>query len=230
MEANQQTHEEESRMQPVALGIALVAGAIAAALRIIPHPPSFSGVGALGIFGGARLRSWQAFLLPIGVMILSDLSLWCLTGFDEKYSLGHPSRAFVYGAFIIYVLIGRWLRKRDSIGSIAVAALVGGLQFFVVTNFCEWLFQPYMPYYDQIPEMFRYSRDLTGLATCFAYALPFYGETPYLSKPFMLFQDHQLALAWTCVGDFVFSTAYLLAYRAFARPMPTAAVAPEVSS
>ncbi|HZZ82263.1 MAG TPA: DUF6580 family putative transport protein [Gemmataceae bacterium] len=223
MEPTQPIHEEESRTRPIALGIAVVAGIIAAVLRIVPHPPSFSGVGAVGIFGGARLRGWQAFLLPIVVMVLSDLSLWVLTGFDPKYSLGHLSRAYVYAAFGVYVLIGRCLQKRDSIGSFAVAALVGGLQFFLVTNFCEWLFQPLQ--YHLIPEAFRYSRDLGGLATCFAYALPFYGETPYVSKPFMLFQDHQLSLAWTCIGDFVFSTAYLLAYRAFTQP--TAKTAPE---
>src|SRR2546426_1032106 len=140
--------DQESPRQSLALSVAVVAGILAAILRIVPHPPNFSGVGALGLFGGARLRAWQAYALPLGIMILSDLSLWVLTGFDYKYSLAHFSRVFVYASFMIYVLIGRWLRDIDSLASITLAATVGGVQFFLLTNFCEWLFQPLQPYYE----------------------------------------------------------------------------------
>lgn len=206
--------ESESKTRPIALAVAIAAGILAAVLRIVPHPPNFSGIGGLGIFGGARLRGWQAYALPLVIMVLSDLSLWVLTGFDYKYSLAHFSRFFVYASFMIYVLIGRWVRDNDSIGRIAVAATLGGVQFFVLTNFCEWLFQPLQPYYDQIPAAFQYSRDMSGLMTCFAFALPFYqGEVPYVDHPFMMFTDFRLSLLWTCLGDLVFSLAYLLIYR-----------------
>jgi hypothetical protein len=207
------TPEQESPPRSLALSVAIVAGIIAMVLRIVPHPPNFSSVGALGLFGGARLRAWQAYALPISIMVLSDLTLWVLTGFDFKYSLGHLSRLFVYASFLIYVFIGRSLRHRTSVASILFAAALGGLQFFILTNFCEWLFQPLQPYYEQIPEAFRYSRDLSGLGTCFAFALPFYqGEVPYVDHPFMLFTDFRLSLVWVCLGDFLFTTAYLLVY------------------
>jgi hypothetical protein len=203
--------EQEPTPRSLALGVAVVAGIITMLLRVVPHPPNFSSVGALGLFGGARLRGWQAYALPIGIMILSDLTLWLLTGFDYKYSLGHLSRVFVYASFMIYVLIGRWLRETNSIAAVAIAATLGALQFFVLTNFCEWLFQPWQPYYDEIPAAFRYSRDLSGLANCFAFALPFYQqEVPYVAHPFMLFTDFRLSLVWTFLGDLIFTTAYLL--------------------
>jgi hypothetical protein len=227
METNRRAHEEEGPLRLLALGIAVVAGIVAAALRVVPHPPNFSGVGGLGIFGGARLRAWHAFLLPLGIMIASDCALWVLTGFDSKYSLGHLSRVYVYASFMIYVALGRWLCDRTSLRSIALAATLGGLQFFVLTNFCSWLFQPWEAGYETIPDAFRYSRDLSGLATCFAYALPFYqGELPYVDHPFMLFTDFRLSLIWTCLGDVIFSTAYLLVYARLAQRRVSAEPAP----
>lgn len=224
MEADRPSREEESRLRPLALGVAVVAGIVAAAFRVVPHPPNFSGVGALGIFGGARLRAWHAFVLPLAIMIASDFSLWVLTGFDSKYSLAHLSRVYVYTSFMIYVAIGRCLCERSSLRSIALAATLGGLQFFVVTNFCSWLFQPWEAGYDQIPEAFRYSRDLSGLETCFMYALPFYeNEASHVNSPYMLFTDFRLSLIWTCLGDVIFSTGYLLVYKRLAQRRAEAA-------
>jgi len=230
MNANRPTPEDESRARPVALAIAFIAGVVATVLRIVPHPPGFSGVGSVGIFGGARLRGWQAFLLPVGIMVLSDLCLWVFTDFDAKYSLLHLSRLYVYPAFVMYVLIGRWLQNRNSIRSNAVAATLGALQFFIVTNFFVWLLQPYESYYDTIPEAFRYSRDLSGLATCYAYALPFYLDKPSVYHPFMLFEDHNFSLFWMWIGDFGFSTAYLVAYRVLTQRGVAAEPTPEVQS
>lgn len=227
MNADQSSHEPESPWRPLALGIAVVGGILATLLRVVPHPPNFSAVGALGIFGGARLRAWQAYLLPLGIMVLSDLSLWILTGFDHKYSLSHLSRVYVYAGFMVYVLIGRCLHRQNSLASVALAATLGGVQFFVLTNFCEWLFQPWQSYYADIPAAFRYSRDWDGLVTCFAYALPFYsGEVPYTAHPFMLFTDFRLSLVWTVLGDVLFTTIYMLVYARLARRVALVASLP----
>jgi hypothetical protein len=199
--------EQESAKRPVALGVAAIAGIMAVVLRIVPHPTNLTSVGAVGLFGGARVRAWHAYLFPLGVMIVSDLILWALTGFDFKYSLGHPSRVYVYASFMIYVLIGRWLRNKKSIGSITVAATLGGLQFFILTNFCEWLFQPMT----SVAEPYRYSRDLDGLVMCFAKALPFYqGETPFGEHPFAMLTDFKLTIVWNVLGDIIFTTVYIL--------------------
>ena len=223
--------EPESPRRSLALGVALIAGIVAVILRIVPHPTNFSSVGACSLFGGARVRSWHAYLLPLGVMIVSDLFLWVLSGFDFNYSLGHPSRIFVYASFMIYVRIGRWLSDRNSIGAVALAGTLGGLQFFVLTNFCEWLFQPM--YYNLIPEPFRYSRDLSGLATCFAAALPFYqGETWTGAHPFVILSDFRLTIVWTILGDILFTTGYIVIYGKLAQrasvpenvPVPTTSV------
>lgn len=219
----------ETSNRPIALGIAVAAGVIATILRIVPHPPNFSGVGAVGLYGGARMRAWQAYLLPLGIMIVSDLALWVLTGFNELYSIGHLSRAFVYVSFMFYVAIGRWLFDKTSLASIALAGTLGALQFFVVTNFCEWLFQPFMP----MADVYRYSRDLNGLGLCYLAALGFHQNEPIgNAHPFMLFSDFRLSLVWMIAGDVLLTGAYLLVHAKLVQPRAEQAEvpAPEVQA
>src|SRR5688572_25478438 len=96
MNAEKQNPDHNTAANRIAWGVARGAGILATILRIVPHPPNFSGVGALGLFGGARLRAWQAYLLPVAIMLLSDACLWLLTGLDPLYSPLHLSRVFVY--------------------------------------------------------------------------------------------------------------------------------------
>jgi len=46
----------------------------------------------------------------------------------------------VYFAFAVTVLIGFWLRNKNSVRLIATGVLVSSLSFFVITNFGVWAF------------------------------------------------------------------------------------------
>lgn len=208
MNADKPTSEKEPSNR-LALAVAAVAAVVAVILRIVPHPTSFSSVGAASLFGGARIRSWHAYLLPLGIMIVSDLALWAISGFNFNYSLGHPSRLYVYGSFMIYVAIGRWLSNSASVRSVALAAVLGGLQFFVLTNFCEWLFQPLVTLSEGST---RYSRDLSGLALCFVKALPFYPVESASGEYIFVFDKFNFIIIWTVLGDILFTTGYLLVH------------------
>jgi hypothetical protein len=213
--ANDKPNTEPSPVtRPIAEGVAIAAGIVAVILRIVPHPTNFSAVGGLGIFGGARLTGWRAYLLPLLIMVVSDLCLWVVTGFDFKY-LADLNRIPVYVSFMIYVAIGRMLaQRRTSAASILLAATIGGAQFFVISNFFDWLLQPFQPYYALIPEFFQYSRDSAGLTKCFAVALGFYQqETPAVDHPFSLVTNFPGALlVWPMLADFIFTTIYLYGY------------------
>jgi hypothetical protein len=121
---------------------------------------NFNPVGALGIFGGSRLKSWQAYVLPIAVMIATDLILATFKG--DEYGLLHPSRIWVYGCYLIYVLLGRFVvgdsKSPYRIGS---ATVLGAAQFFLITNFCEWIVRP------------EYTADIWGLLASYRNAIPF---------------------------------------------------------
>lgn len=167
-----------------AVGLSIAAGA----LRLLVNALgvfNLSSIGALGIFGGARLRSWQAFVLPPLIMIATDLCLWLVHGFHDDYALWHVSRPFVYGSFLLYVLIGRMIANTSSPWRIGAAALVGSAQFYLITNFQAWL---------ELTQL--YSRDLAGLIQCYVAGLQFDGGRTLVADlmlTFVMFGVHALA-------------------------------------
>jgi hypothetical protein len=162
---------------PWAVGVAVFAGLV----RLIPHPHNLTPVGALGLFAGARLRSGWAFAVPLAVMAGSDLLLWWISGYA-------PFNWFVYGSFLLTVLLGRLLLRNAGAGRIALVSVASSLQFFLLTNFGVWLVSSVEP--AQIPggaavvfashESFtypvavKYARNLEGLAACYAVSMPFW--------------------------------------------------------
>ncbi|HTT63699.1 MAG TPA: DUF6580 family putative transport protein [Bryobacteraceae bacterium] len=135
--------------RPLALALT-IAGALA---RLVPHPWNFAPVGGTSVFAGARLRGWQAYLLPIVLMAVTDP----LVG---GYSVVTP---FVYGSFLINVWIGRRLRNSESPMRIGAAAVISSVQFFLISNFGTWL--GYYPH------------TWAGLTRCFTLAIPYYAPT-----------------------------------------------------
>lgn len=126
---------------------------LAALARLIPHPPNFTPVGAMALFGGACLADRRlALLVPLAALFLSDLFLGL-----------HALIPVVYGSFVLNVLLGRWLRTRRTVASTATVALLGSIQFFAVTNFACWLL-----YYPPTAE---------GFAACYVAAIPFFQNT-----------------------------------------------------
>ncbi len=57
--------------------VILIAIVAAAALRLVPHPPNFTPIGAMALFSGAMLgrRGIIALAAPLGALLLSDLAL-----------------------------------------------------------------------------------------------------------------------------------------------------------
>ena len=78
--------------------------AVAAALRLVPHPPNFSPIDAMALFSGAYLgRRAIAFVAPLGALLLSDLVL----GF-------YHGQATVYFSVALIVMIGIAALSRRS--------------------------------------------------------------------------------------------------------------------
>jgi len=128
---------------------------VAAALRLAPHPPNFTPIGAMALFSGAYLgRKALAFVAPLGALLLSDLVL----GF-------YHGQATVYFAVALIVMIGMAALTRRSALRIGAAAVLSSILFFVVTNLGMWAFSGIYP------------RTMTGLESCFIAAIPFFQNT-----------------------------------------------------
>jgi hypothetical protein len=144
--------------------LAVVMTVVAALARLVPHPPNFSPIGGVALFGGARLRSWQAYVVPLLAMVLTDPIRSRIEGGYPAYSAMTP---IIYASFLISVYLGRtFLRNTNNPVRIGSVVLAGSLQFFLITNFFVWLGAPDM-----------YAQTLSGLATCYTAGLPFFGRT-----------------------------------------------------
>jgi hypothetical protein len=142
---------ENNTARPLGAGLTVL-GAVA---RLLPHLPNFSPVGSISLFAGARMRGWQAYVLPLVLMAITDP----LVG---GYSAATP---LVYASFLINVWIGSRLRGTESPLKIGAGVMAGSLQFFLLTNFA-WLTGSNM-----------YPHTLAGVVQCYAAAIPFYGRT-----------------------------------------------------
>ena len=139
----------------IRLSVLLAAIVGAAALRLVPHPPNFTPIGAMALFGGAYLgRRAIAFAAPLAALLLSDL----LLGF-------YPGMWVQYFAVALVVAIGMLALKRVSVLRVGGAAIASSLLFFALTNFGVWLLSG------------MYPQTLAGLAACYAAAIPFFQNT-----------------------------------------------------
>jgi hypothetical protein len=137
--------------------------AIATGLRLARIPNIFA-VGSLGIYAGARVPLWLAWIPSMAVMAVTDLYLWLVRA-------DPPFNPWVYGSFIGYVVLGRLLMGTRSPWRVGVVTALGSLQFYLITNFGTWcntgtgLATP------------MYPPTLNGLIACYIAGLPFLGYT-----------------------------------------------------
>jgi len=125
------------------------------AARLIPHPPNFSPIAAMALFGGATFTSKRgAFLVPLLAMLLSDVVL----GFSSITPV-------VYGSFALITCLGFWVRRRQTVWRLAGASVAAAVLFFVTTNFGVWALGDWYPL------------TWSGLAECYVAAIPFFRNT-----------------------------------------------------
>ena len=146
---------------------------VAALLRLVPHLPNFTPIGAMALFGGMYLEKKYAFVLPLVALFLSDLIL----GF-------HATMPFVYGSFILSGIIGMWIKKNRTGRRTVFGILLSSVLFFLITNFGVWLASG------------LYERSPQGLIEAFVMALPFFrntifGDLLYTTAFIMLYDLYQ---------------------------------------
>lgn len=128
--------------------------AVAVLYRLFPHIPNVAPITALALYSGVYLDKKVALILPLTIMLISDL----FVGF-------HQTMLFVYGSFVITSVIGVWLKMHQSLRNIVGATVLSSVLFFIITNLGVWL------------EGQMYMRTMEGLITCYYMALPFFRNT-----------------------------------------------------
>lgn len=136
--------------------------------RLLPHPPNFTPVGAMALFGAAFFSKRSlAFLIPLLALWLSDLVINNVVygALFDGFVLFYPGWYWVYGSFVMVIVLGMFLLKRINIPRVIGASVIASILFFVVSNFGVWA------------TGIMYTRDLQGLITCYAAGLPFFRYT-----------------------------------------------------
>jgi hypothetical protein len=146
----------EEKLAPSSLALravlACVLIALAAVLRIVPHPWNLTPIGAMALFSGSIFKDrWFAFLFPLAALFAGDLFIGL-----------HRLMPVVYASFLLSVLIGRWLVRPRSVLRIGGGVLLGAIQFFLITNFAVWRV------FDTYPHTG------VGLVACYVAGIPFF--------------------------------------------------------
>ena len=158
-------------MKKLDLNFAIMAAIVflAGATRIFPHPPNFSPILAITLFGAAHFsKKWQAILIPMLTVWLSDLIInnfvysnqamgfiWFYSGFHWQY------------ASYLFIIISSILvfKNKISISKTFGASLGSSMVFFLLSNFGVWAGSG------------MYVKNLNGLITCYLAGLPFLQNT-----------------------------------------------------
>lgn len=136
--------------------IAIIFVLIGVSLRLLPHAPNFTPVAAIALFGGVYLSKKTALILPIAIMMISDIFIG---SYEIKLMIS------VYLGFLICVFLGFCLKKSKKASTIIGSSILSAFIFFVLTNFAVWVFTPW------------YAKNLSGLIQCYFMALPFFKNT-----------------------------------------------------
>ena len=142
---------------------------LAAFTRIMPHPPNFSPMAAIGLFGAAHFaKKWQAFFIPL-------IGIWVSDFVINNYVYNISSSNFVwfysgfywqYMSYILIIFTGLFIFNRG----ISLTKTAGGMIsssgiFFLVSNFGVWAGGT------------MYPKNFGGLITCYAAGVPFIHNT-----------------------------------------------------
>ena len=151
---------------------------IGVGFRFLPHAPNFTPIAAIALFGGVYFSKKIALVLPLTIMVLSDI-------FIGYYEIG--IMLSVYLSFLVCVLLGFYLKKNKKWQIILGSAFLCSLVFYLITNFAVWLFSPW------------YVKDFSGLITCYVVALPFFkntvlGDFIYIPVFFGAYESVKMAL------------------------------------
>ncbi|MFH1462578.1 MAG: DUF6580 family putative transport protein [bacterium] len=145
---------QQKKIREILIALSLILIGIVS--RLLPHAPNFSPILAIALFGGTYLSRKIAFVLPIAAMVITDIFI----GYYEFNLM-----FFVYGSFLLCVILGFWLKKHKKWHTVFGSAILGAVLFFLITNFAVWAFTPW------------YAKTISGVIQCYFLALPFFKNT-----------------------------------------------------
>lgn len=125
---------------------------------------NFSPLGALGLFGAAYFaKKWQAFLIPILAIFLSDLFInnVVLHQYYPEFTWFYEGFYWQYGSYLLITLMGIFIFTKVNTSRIIGGALLSTILFFLISNFGSWA------------SGVMYPKTFDGLVACYIAGIPF---------------------------------------------------------
>ncbi len=129
--------------------------------RFVPHPFSFTPVGAALLFFGAK-RPRREIWAPVLLLGMSD---YYLTVFHYGYAYT-ADHLVTLAWYAVAGLLGGLLARDSRWFRLLGAALTVSISFFVASNFAVWAFGT------------MYPKTWAGLEQCYVMAVPFFRAQP----------------------------------------------------
>lgn len=123
---------------------------------------NFSPVGAMALFGSAYFnKRWKAFSFPLLMLFLSDFILQQTVFKAYGNGILYGGWYWVYGAFALMTIAGRWLLKKITIKNFILSVFVCVFIHWIVSDIGVW-------YGSRI-----FLQNLAGYISCLAVAIPY---------------------------------------------------------
>ena len=120
--------------------------------RIYPYAPNFTPMLSIALLSGFYSKNKFFVLLPILIMLMSDIMIG-----------NHAIVPWVYSSFILIFALG-YLIKKSSYSYIFIFSILSSVIFFVISNLGVWFTG-------------GYSYSFNGLIACYTAAIPFFKNT-----------------------------------------------------
>lgn len=129
--------------------------------RVLPHHAmlNFTAVGGALLYFGAR-RSWREMLAPLAALMATD---YFLTVYAYHYAFAWRDYVTSWTWAFAIMVLGRILLKSQTTWLRGAAAVVlGPTSFWLISDYAVWVGGNMYPH------------TLSGLATCYVAAIPYY--------------------------------------------------------
>ena len=120
--------------------------------RIYPYAPNFTPMLSIALLSGLYSKNRFFVLLPILIMLISDIMIG-----------NHAIVPWVYSSFILIFALGYFIKK-SSYSYILIFSIFSSVIFFIISNLGVWFTG-------------GYSYSFNGLIACYTAAIPFFKNT-----------------------------------------------------
>lgn len=136
--------------------------------RLLPHASNITPIGAMALVGGMYFRNrLVGLILPILTLYVGDLilnnTIYATSG--AGFTWFSDYMLYVYGAFILTGVFGRYLTQKSSMTKIVGGTLIASVLFFLITNIGTWA------------STTLYPDTITGMGSALLAGLPFFRNT-----------------------------------------------------